>query len=546
MTNNNSEIHKLNRNISALTVDEYDIINSLTTSYCSQSTHKKCNDIIGRIIKLCEKQKVISYEFVFWFDKYFNNFHRCILSNPIIYEKVIDTFIKYCPKKYIDLAQIFSTFLLHKGHITDYIISNSFKHHYFTITKIAAITLLDRSPKNTQYLLKCIDATSENLKYAADKGILSLVGHLLFNKVTIDSSCINIYITSYRHNIVEQFINYGLFTEINIKSACLCANNKIIEYCLTKKIFKPTTDYLNLVINSTSSVNIVGKNEIINSFIDHGYKLSYTDVCNITSIKCMINNLNEQDITLESKFIQICTKYNYFPYEKTLKLTSTYQDMMFVCEKNGPPELINCLINNGIQPDIKCLNAFMVVKKDIGAQLIIGSIMKTPFNYKNIQPVNKEQEQFATQYIKKKTKRINNLRYRNRDFVESEYEEDSDDKKLLSKNIDFTDDTISLPNTKKYNYFTIPTYNNVNYDKIKLNKDISKLFNINDNSNITFLDLRKIFINYIISNKLIDTNDKTVIKIDSKLATLIKSHKINDKYISFNQINMFIYHMINQ
>jgi len=73
--------------------------------------------------------------------------------------------------------------------------------------------------------------------------------------------------------------------------------------------------------------------------------------------------------------------------------------------------------------------------------------------------------------------------------------------------------------------------------KIKIETNITKLFKIKKTDGISFLDLRKHVMSYVINNKLHDKTDKSLIRLDEKIC---KTLSLEEGYIKFDDLDKLV------
>lgn len=97
--------------------------------------------------------------------------------------------------------------------------------------------------------------------------------------------------------------------------------------------------------------------------------------------------------------------------------------------------------------------------------------------------------------------------------------------------------------------YDIVTIDIVNFQKVnkkhkyQLDDNIIKLFDLEKVNSLTFSDIRKLLLNYINFNNLIDSNRKNLIKVNNDLAELLNIN--TGQYFDFKDIDNVVYKLLN-
>lgn len=78
--------------------------------------------------------------------------------------------------------------------------------------------------------------------------------------------------------------------------------------------------------------------------------------------------------------------------------------------------------------------------------------------------------------------------------------------------------------------------------KVKISESVLKLFSLKKDEKISFLDLRRKFLEYFNKNSLYNEKNKLLIKVDNKMATALKLEE--NKYLHFDDLDNLIYQIL--
>ncbi len=77
--------------------------------------------------------------------------------------------------------------------------------------------------------------------------------------------------------------------------------------------------------------------------------------------------------------------------------------------------------------------------------------------------------------------------------------------------------------------------------KCKINNGVLKFFSLKNGSKLSFLEVRKLFVNYVKEKDLYDIDDKTYIKPNKEICKLLRIDKLeHGKYVNFNNFDDFV------
>jgi len=138
-----------------------------------------------------------------------------------------------------------------------------------------------------------------------------------------------------------------------LKQACLWRNKYIIKLILERGI-KPTQECFRLLFPNDNV------NEIIDLFVQYGYKIQYKDIVFATNNMCKLSC--NSDIKLDNKFLELCYELNYFPYGDDF-CKPTKKCLYRLC-KNPSLSKLKKICASGIDIDIDIFEKLCCKKKN--------------------------------------------------------------------------------------------------------------------------------------------------------------------------------------
>lgn len=340
---------------------------------------------------------------------------------------------------------------------------------------------------------------------------------------------------------------------------------------------------------------------IIDILVVHGYKPDYDDAVTALKHGCYINDVKRFGIEFDSDFLEKCTEEEYYPYPD-LNIKPTIKCLRIECGRGTNLKAIKQLVGYGIKPDIECLrNAckhksnktviqYLVNTHGLKPDLrclknnahYIGNVTLT-YLLENMDIVeDKDKDKDNVMEEKDGPEKIKEASYVKTDvsvedeskdfpFENSNSSEEEEPPKLITiteekpaakpvakpkakpkakprrtkkHNIEVVDDLAqnghkSVAKSISKDTLEIPSDVPKNKRiKNKVNADILKIFSQKSGTKLSFLDLRKLMLGYITENNLIDKENKTLIKPDTKLCKVLKINK--GKTVEFSKIDSLV------
>lgn len=343
----------------------------------------------------------------------------------------------------------------------------------------------------------------------------------------------------------------------------------------------------------------------IDLLIVYGYKINYDDVLMALNHYCHINDIKRFNIEFKSEFMEKCAEKNYFPYAGILDIKPSMKCMYMACQKVGNISNVKKLVDAGIKPDIECLRHACKNKTNkpivqylveqhglipdkeclknnadhLGNATLSYLLEKIPDYTTNSKPdtsKNSKDSDEDNESIKEKMEKIkvqikllqNTLGELGVQEVEEEQaafnkslEEEVEEEDVVDDVVaveeDVDEDVKDLPQKSDSVPSEPPVLPKKTYDimklivpegvpksrraKGKINNGVLKFFSLKNGSKLSFLEVRKLFVNYVKEKDLYDTNDKAYIKPNKEICKLLRIDKLeHGKYVNFNNFDDFV------
>jgi len=369
-------------------------------------------------------------------------------------------------------------------------------------------------------------------------------------------------------------LNYNFINEKILFKTCEYLNYDLIEYLLNFNI-KNIDDAINVLMKALKKKyiklcsNLIHNNyyseyihdsnkfkiiSCIEKLVFYGCYLTYDNILNLTKLRIELSDFEKYNIKFEENFVEVCSDYNFFPYDKHIKHTT--KSLEIECSKdrsishlkkileNNPnlkltqkclenactiktnaPIINYILYNSEINCNHRCL--INIIKSNISKQYVLNLIDNYAYIYKKEQD---ELEMLRKENIELKNKlsNLNPSKKKKTDFISDDF--------LIKDNIECKIDKLSIEDpVEDFKLKVIPNtfeYNN----KLNWNSKILKELDIS--SDLSFIGFRNILIKYILKNKLLKQNK---IYLNDKLKYILKN---NIEKISFRNLNNFIYNLV--
>ena len=425
---------------------------------------------------------------------------------------------------------------------------------------ISVLTMIVDYTKTTP---ECVEAISS----LSGKSIQTIVERMFLQKVKITTKALNNALIRNKE-LANYYLNIGIQPNIeSLEKACESRDINLIQMILLCKL-TPTDkcfDGLFTGYNSYRSSTDPIIPQIIDMLVVHGYNLTYDNVLKALTYKCKINNIKNYNIKFDGKFIEKCAELGFYPYTKNeIGISPTIECLRIECTRSNNLKAIKQLVANGLKPDIECLkNAcrhhsnitvirYLVEKHNLKtnadcikafANTIGNKTLNYIVLYANLSEVQADSEANKLE-IKKlgfvDDPELEDLKPESDLELESEPESE-DESETKEKKPNQKPKEIQETKEEKYNIFKIEDMK-LEIDsrkKYSLCQGVPQLFNMKQSAKnsvtLTYIDIRKLLLTYIVNNKLINNETKNIIKLDTSLSTILKAQK--DQYIKFENID---------
>jgi hypothetical protein len=129
------------------------------------------------------------------------------------------------------------------------------------------------------------------------------------------------------------------YDETALEYACKTRNIELVKTMLNNKV-KPTDKCFSAILDSrcnsshnSKTINNV-KSDLIAILISFGYKVTYNDIIKATEAFVELNNFKSLGIKLDQKFIEVCAKVGFYPYENC-GIKPNLRCLQLECNKSG-------------------------------------------------------------------------------------------------------------------------------------------------------------------------------------------------------------------
>ena len=361
------------------------LLNSLNIKDCND--HTECGKIQEKIMELLLEKKTFSYDFIndyIYFLKrnlicsYYNSFHtkkkqtKCIDHAENYIDSITNLLSHSTPSNYILKTlidskhdQIFKIMINNKCDIP----AEVFKYAIKTLG-FSEITNLFFSYE------KCI-IDSNILKTCIENNRSEYIEQILKKGIPVNNEILNNSIKNSNLKIFRILLSHGITLNIShLELACQYSSSEMVNFLLDSKLIPTQKCVTNLFSNQRTHDSIHCKEEIFNSLLKYGYKLTYDDVLLATRNKVQINNFYTYNIKLDDKYLDICAEQMFYPYDfKDVRPNS--KTLQKACKSSHSNlAAIKNLVKAGAVPDTLCLreackkkNNYAIIKYLISAKV---------------------------------------------------------------------------------------------------------------------------------------------------------------------------------
>ena len=419
---------------------------------------------------------------------------------------------------------------------------------------LQAITNNNRNRNNLYdiiaLLCKNTDCTKKHLIEACKQNLYNIVELLLQYNIDIDIDCLINGSLSSNSKILDTLLKYNNNPNINcLENCCLINNIDNVKKLLNYRLMPNKKCFTNIFIHNTNKYgykcyNKNSRQSIVNLLIEFGYNPNFDDAVIALEYNCIINDIHRFNIKLDEKLLEYCYKYNNHIYD--IKATPTIKCLREECKKVGNIKSIkDIILKHGVKPDILCLEnacknrsniqivSFLIkhgiipnincIKETANCFSQNTTLMHLINNYKD----SNEKKSLSTQY------NINDI---NQDkfniIIPTKYKKNNKFIGIENNNNNINKTALKLTNLSINKKIQI----NIKEEK-ELRDDVLVFFNFNKRTS-SFINLRKIILQYIIDNTLYEKN---IIKLNNKFKKLLKIKNKKKIYLHFKELDNIVH-----
>lgn len=182
-----------------------------------------------------------------------------------------------------------------------------------------------------------------------------IVLYLLEKKIVINNSAI---MNTIKYSSIDNFkllIKFGGILSPNyLNKACKFRRMNFIKFLLDDCKIKLTNEsfalLFNKLIQKKDEIKLI---KIVKLLLDHGYKLTYKDIIELTCHKIQLELNYVKDIDFDDKFPDICISIKFFPYLEKNKYS--YNHLLSLFKNNEIKNIKKIIEYYNLIPQIDCL-----------------------------------------------------------------------------------------------------------------------------------------------------------------------------------------------
>lgn len=408
----------------------------------------------------------------------------------------------------------------------------------------------------------------EILHLLCEKGMFQYIGIFADTyKVLPDEFCMNFAILKKNQQAVQQMCALGTQFDLQcLISACDVKQVQLIKMILDSGI-TPTTQCLYKAVTNIYDQKMCS--EIVNLLTSYKLNIVKDDVIYVIKYApnaIYIPDIDRFGIVCDEDIKRACIEKGKFVYKEAQNIDALRK----ACGKAGNMTWIKKIMDDGIKPDIICLQNACTMRNNIQViKLLCKHVTPDTQCIKNMANAigYRQLTYIVDEYIKsvnilqsddnkkdnKKNKKDNNIKIKKElhddgDEYVTDEENDEDNDKIYGDNEDNNkDDKTEKPKLvveekkKIYTVIEFDVKNTANIDRQKklqtLIPNVGKLFGTKSIKS-SFLTMRKLVIAYIDKEKLCDKDDPKYVKPNNEM---IKVFSLDaSKYIKFEDINELV------
>lgn len=422
-----------------------------------------------------------------------------------------------------------------------------------------------------KYFLDHIVADSKCLEFAcARQNTDNLIKIMLDSKVEITITALNNAILNKKEEVANIMLQYGVQPDVQtLESACKSRSNDTIRRILDYRILPTRECYNGLFVNISYYSSATTKTTIaslIDLLIVYGYKLDYDDVLFALNKQCHINDIKRFNIDFKPEFMERCVELNYYPYVSILDLKPSMKCLHMACERTNNIANVKKLINAGLKPDTECLRRACnnktnkpIVQYLVEHHKLVPDLKCLKNNAKylnnptltyllNHVPDYSVEVEKTDDEIKEENEQnaiVKEVKDNNISTVVKNEEQVSKKEEHLPKkdaNIEENKEDEKEPQNT-YILMSLKVPDSVPKSKrikCKINNKVLKFFSLKNGTKLSFLEIRKLLVNYVKEENMYDEDDKTYIKPNKQICKLLSINGEYGKYINFNDFDRLV------
>ena len=325
--------------------------------------HSPCKEVAEKLIIYHENGGMIDNNFfsayldyLYGRDMFYKCINHCTISIPII-KKILG----YLEPKDTDLLILSSIKYINGEQLEIFkIITNR-----GTIIPTAILYNAIKN-KNLNLALYLINFVNPDVKCLEEACLCQnsggLVNAIIDQKIEVSDKAFKNAVISGNDGAVKIFLQIGINPNTMLMEfASLHKNKEIIELFLKYGVTPTEKHFYALLTNCYLSM---GKNkenfkaklisEILDLFIEYGYKITYQQVFELLCKGCYVNDIGRFNIVFDDQFSMKCSELGYYPYDLSF-VKPSLGTLLIECKKVNNVANIKKIISDELKPNQECL-----------------------------------------------------------------------------------------------------------------------------------------------------------------------------------------------
>jgi hypothetical protein len=400
------------------------------------------------------------------------------------------------------------------------------------------------------------------------------------------------YNLPYSTQLLQSFLDHGaIMTPECMNIICSNAPASSIDMILTctrmpiqkeqfDQIFIKNTQYVFKTCRSPYSSLVPDISDKIDILIKHGYQLTYEDIVTAAKYRIEIPKIEQYNIKLDKNFLELCWDYDFYPKNyKFDEVEPKLLELQELCASRKKVEISKLIKINNLVPDRRCMeNAckfannipIVTLLQENGGKITYKCIKNCAEELKNnsmllkllndyeklhnqeleihynqiksleekMSILSQNMDEYKRIHIDKKSKICKKTSPKS--TIDDENNENMELIKTEAKTelieIDDIDDDLLGDIVNPLTIVEInegPSAPKQKRTKVKIPKRYAEYFKIDTKTKISFMDLKKDFVEKIRQNKWYNEDNQQLIKIPNDLNQKLK---IENGYVKFSDI----------